>query len=134
MESGLVCHLIKVSILRIFSYELPKNVLFYCKISRQGHAFCNEFIGTFQLRFKIHQHLGSQETECNIFDLSFLNVFNIYSIEVFHYIAFSTNLGQINGSFPFFFSSACREFGVGFICSFIWFCLLLYVKRIIEQI
>ena len=36
-----------VSLEQRFLYSTA-NVLFKCKISRQGHAFCNEFIGNFR--------------------------------------------------------------------------------------
>ena len=57
-------------------------------------------------------------------------------MEVFIRLPLALTLGKLayhKSSFPFFFSSACRDFGVRFICPFIWFCLLLYVKRNIEQ-
>ena len=63
-------------------------------------------------------------------------------MEVFIRLPLALTLGKLayhKSSFPFFFSSACRDFGVRFICPFIWlglwlwFCLLLYVKQNIEQ-
>ena len=57
-------------------------------------------------------------------------------MEVCIRLPLALTLGKLayhKSSFPFFFSSACRDFGVRFICPFIWFCLLLYVKRNKEQ-